>query len=61
MALPLVPLSSVAEVARKSAGATLAQFWTVTEGTSGEDSRKDRPSVSARMITPAIVPSLRMS
>ena len=56
-----MPLSSVADVARKSAGATLAQDWTVIEGTSGEDSRLARANVSTRMITLAMVPSLMMS
>ena len=56
-----MPFSSLAAVARKSAGATLAQVATVTGGTSGEDSRPARPNVSASTTTDAMAPSLRMS
>jgi hypothetical protein len=51
----------VAAVARKSAGASLAQVAMVTGGTSGEDSTAARPRTSASTITDAIVPSFRMS
>ena len=61
MAVSLVPFSSLAAVARKSAGATLAQVAIVIGGTSGEDRRAARPSVSASTTTAAMVPSLRMS
>ena len=53
MAVSLVPFSSVAEVARKSAGASRAQVAMVTGGTLGEDSRPARPSVSASTMTAA--------
>jgi len=54
VAVSLVPFNSVAAVPRKSAGATLAQVAIVTGGTSGEESRAARPSVSASTIPPAI-------
>src|SRR5437667_432694 len=50
-----------AVVARKSAGAILAQLCTVTGGTSGEDSRPDISTTRPVVIATAIVPSLRMS
>ena len=56
-----MPLSSLAAVPRKSAGASLAQVAMVTGGTSGEDSRPARPTVSASTTTAAMVPSFRMS
>ena len=56
-----MPFSSLAAVARKSAGATWVQLRTVTGGTSGEDSRLARPTVSTRITTVAMVPSFRMS
>ena len=43
------------------AGATWVQLRTVTGGTLGEDSRAARPTVSTRITTVAMVPSLTMS
>jgi hypothetical protein len=51
----------VAAVPRKSAGATLAQLCTETDGTSGEDSTAAMIRTRASAIAVAIVPSLRMS
>ena len=56
-----MPLSSVAAVARKSAGSVLAQLWIVADGTSGEASRKASTTVSANTTSEAMVPSLMMS
>ena len=61
MAVRLVPSSSLAAVARKSAGATWTQLATVTGGTSGEDSRAARPTVRIRTTSEAMVPSFKMS
>src|ERR1019366_8913513 len=61
VAVSLVPFSSVAAVARKSAGASFTQVATVTGGALGEDSSPARPAVRASTITDAIVPSFRMS
>jgi hypothetical protein len=60
-AVPLVPSSSVAAVARKLSGATCTQLRTVSGGTSGEDSTTARPTVRTSATSAAIVPSLRMS
>ena len=56
-----MPLSSVAAVVRKSAGAVLAQLATVAEGTSGEDSSAASSTVRPSTTTAAMVPSLMMS
>jgi hypothetical protein len=59
--VPLVPLSSVAAVVRKSAGAALAQDRTVAEGTSGEASSAASSTVRPSTTSEAMVPSLMMS
>jgi hypothetical protein len=61
VAVSLVPASSLAAVATKSAGAILAQVAMVTGGSSGDDNRPARATTRMRAMTVATVASLRMS
>ena len=61
IAVSLVPASSLAAVAMKSAGATFAQVATVTGGTSGDDNTAESATTRTRATREAMVASFTMS